>query len=162
MKFAKLSYNELKKIASEYKIINVERAFVAAVKRKSQFKASELERAFKCSFLVVRKLHHRFNRLTNEAKTTLNTPEKRKNRIAQSLMVNGKPLNLVERYIIASKSLGLDRALNDINRSATEKHKLLAVLLGCGEQTARELYNGTQQKRTSARDDMIEGFFNNE
>lgn len=70
-------------------------------------------------------------------------------------LVNGKKLNISERYQIAIEVFNVYEVLNSKNILAAEKHKLLAHLMGCNQQTARELYNGTHQKRTPVRDELV-------
>jgi len=72
-----------------------------------------------------------------------------------NLFIGGKKPNYSERYKIANDTLGLFTNINNRNISQTEKHILLAHILGCSQQVARELFNGTQQKRTPVREDMI-------
>ena len=72
-----------------------------------------------------------------------------------NLLIGGKKPNYSERYKIANDTLGLFTNINNRNISQTEKHILLAHILGCSQQVARELFNGTQQKRTPVREDMI-------
>ena len=72
-----------------------------------------------------------------------------------NLLIGGRKPNYSERYKIANDTLGLFTNINNRNISQTEKHILLAHILGCSQQVARELFNGTQQKRTPVREDMI-------
>lgn len=72
-----------------------------------------------------------------------------------TLLVGSKKLNYSERYKIANDTLGLYNNISNRNISQTAKHILLAHILGCSQQVARELFNGTQQKRTPAREDII-------
>ncbi|WP_198151422.1 hypothetical protein, partial [Formosa algae] len=51
--------------------------------------------------------------------------------------------------------LDLYKNINNRNISQTEKHILMAHILGCSQQVARELFNGTQQKRTPVREEII-------
>lgn len=71
------------------------------------------------------------------------------------LLINGKRLNISERYHIANEILNVFDIINKKNISATEKHILLANIIGCSQQTARELFNGTQVKRTPIRENII-------
>ena len=75
--------------------------------------------------------------------------------IKNNLLIAGKKPNYSERYKIANDTLGLYVNINNRNISQTDKHILLAHILGCSQQVARELFNGTQQKRTPVREDMI-------
>ena len=88
----------------------------------------------------------KFKTVYNKTSTVTN---KRKN------LINGIKPNITERYKIANEVLDIYKNINSKNISATEKHKLLAHIMGCNQQTARELFNGTQLKRTSVRDEII-------
>ncbi|MET6991460.1 hypothetical protein [Sediminicola arcticus] len=70
-------------------------------------------------------------------------------------LVSGKKLNIVDRYHIAKEVLDIDGIINSKNISLTEKHNLLAHIMGCNQQTARELWNNTQQKRTKLNEENI-------
>jgi hypothetical protein len=70
-------------------------------------------------------------------------------------LINGKKPNISERYKIANDVCGIFATINKMNISATEKHILLAHIMGCSQQTARELFNGTQVKRTPIREDIV-------
>ena len=81
--------------------------------------------------------------------------ETSKDRKKSNLLISGKIPNISERYKIANEILDVYKTINEKNISATEKHILLAHILGCSQQVARELFNGTQQKRTPTRDEVI-------
>ena len=86
------------------------------------------------------------------SETLLNTNKKLKK---DNLLINGKKPNISERYKIANEILGLYEVVNKKNISSTEKHICIAHIMGCNQQTARELFNGTQVKRTPIREDVI-------
>ena len=75
-----------------------------------------------------------------------------------NLLIDGKKPNISERYKIADETLNLFEVINKKNISATEKHILLAHILGCSQQVARELFNGTQHKRTPVRENLINDY----
>ena len=75
-----------------------------------------------------------------------------------NLLIDGKKPNISERYKIANDTLDLWNTINNKNISATDKHILLAHILGCSEQVARELFNGTQLKRTPIRETLINDY----
>lgn len=83
-----------------------------------------------------------FNKTTNKKKNT-------------KLLIEGKVPNVSERYKIANETCDIYNAINKKNISAAEKHKLLAHIMGCSQQVARELFNGTQTKRTPIRDEVL-------
>jgi hypothetical protein len=62
---------------------------------------------------------------------------------SKSLLFNGKPLNLKERYKIATEVLNTDKTIRTLNVTDTEKYKLLSYILGCNETNARHLMNGS-------------------
>jgi hypothetical protein len=71
-------------------------------------------------------------------------------------LVKGKPFNISERYKILNELTGIDTKIEQMDRaSSKERDVLLAQILGCGEQTARELRNGTQQKRNKIDEERI-------
>jgi len=76
------------------------------------------------------------------------------------LLIDGKIPNTTERYKIADEVFNIYDTINQKNISATEKHILLAHLMGCSQQTARELFNGTQIKRTPIRDEVVTYYLN--
>jgi hypothetical protein len=74
---------------------------------------------------------------------------------SKKLLINGKKINIVGRYHIAKEVLDIYKIIDRKNISQTEKHDLLAHIMGCNQQTARELWNGTQLKRTKLNEDII-------
>lgn len=63
-------------------------------------------------------------------------------KISKSLMLNGKQLNLNERFKIADHVFGINEKFGLLNINEIEKYKLLAIILGCNETNARHLMNG--------------------
>lgn len=90
----------------------------------------------------------------NPIKQIFEVENKKKN----TLLINGKKPNISERYAIANEVFNIYDTINKMNILNTEKHILLAHLLGCNQQTARELFNGTQLKRTPIREDLIKSY----
>lgn len=71
-------------------------------------------------------------------------------------LVRGKQLNLADKYHLANEVFGIDKTLRKLDHlSDTEKHILLSQILGCNQQTARELYNGTIYKRTQIQENIV-------
>jgi uncharacterized protein YfeS len=60
----------------------------------------------------------------------------------KNLMLNGKNLNLSERFKIANKVLDIDNKLRKLNIKELEKYDLLAKILNCHKDNARDLMNG--------------------
>ena len=74
----------------------------------------------------------------------------------KSLLFEGKDLNLLERYKIANKVLNVDNAIRKLNIQDLEKYQLLAYILGCDKDNARNLMNGTY----NAKDRDLSQYFN--
>lgn len=74
----------------------------------------------------------------------------------KSLLFDGKPLNLLERFKIADKVLGIDTKIRTLNIADLEKYQLLAYILGCDKDIARNLMNGCYKAK--ARD--LSTYFN--
>jgi len=74
----------------------------------------------------------------------------------KSLLFEGKDLNLLERYKIANKVLNIDKAIRKLNIKDLEKYQLLAYILGCDKDNARNLMNGTY----NGKDRDLSNYFN--
>ena len=61
---------------------------------------------------------------------------------SNSVLFNGKKLNLSERYTIANNLLEIDQKIRTLNIKDLEKYQLLAYILGCNKDNARDLMNG--------------------
>lgn len=68
----------------------------------------------------------------------------------KSLLFDGKTLNLLERFKIADKVFGIDKKIRTLNIAELEKYQLLAYILGCDKDNARNLMNGCYKSK--ARD----------
>ena len=77
---------------------------------------------------------------------------------SNKLLIGGKKLNISECYKIANETLDVYQIINKKNISDTEKHVLLAIILGCSQQVARGLFNGKQQSRTAVREDIVNNY----
>lgn len=71
------------------------------------------------------------------------------------LLFKGKKFNISERFSITNSLFDVDIRIRKLNITDKDKSILLANILGCHEQTARELLNGTQQKRTPVNEDFV-------
>lgn len=72
-----------------------------------------------------------------------------KSKEAKKNLYEGKPFNISERYKILNELTGIDLKIEQMgNTTSGERDMLLANILGCDQQVARGLRNGTQQKRT--------------
>lgn len=56
--------------------------------------------------------------------------------------LNGKKLNLSERYVIAKEVFNIDKQISTLNISEAEKDKLLSLILDCNTTNARHIMNG--------------------
>ena len=74
----------------------------------------------------------------------------------KSLLFEGKELNLSERFRIANKVLDIDKKIRTLNIPELEKYQLLAYILGCDKDNARNLMNG--QYKSKDRD--LSNYFN--
>lgn len=74
----------------------------------------------------------------------------------ESLLLQGKSLNLSERYEIARSTLDIDNKIRTLNISDTEKYKLLGYILGCNSTNARHIMNGKYQGKI--REDILEEY----
>jgi hypothetical protein len=84
------------------------------------------------------------------------TPVTNKPKTNKSLLFDGKELNLSERFKIANKVLGIDTKIRTLNIQDLEKYQLLAYILGCDKDNARNLMNGTYK----AKDRDLSTYFN--
>ncbi|CEN53497.1 hypothetical protein [Capnocytophaga canis] len=77
---------------------------------------------------------------------------------SKTILINGRTPNLLERYLIADKTLNLEKALYALNVSEKERYKLLALVLGCNETNARLIMTG--QYKTKTNEEEIKDFVN--
>lgn len=66
----------------------------------------------------------------------------------KSMLLNGSPVNLVERFKMADKVFKIDSILRDLNIGDLEKYQFLAYILQCHPDNARNLMNGTYKSRS--------------
>jgi hypothetical protein len=77
----------------------------------------------------------------------LQKPEPKKTKSNKSLLFDGKELNLSERFKIANKVLDIDSKLRTLNIKDLEKYQLLAYILGCDKDNARNIMNGSYKSK---------------
>jgi hypothetical protein len=77
----------------------------------------------------------------------LNNVTTKPNKPNKTLLFEGKDLNLSERYKIANKVLNIDKEIRKLNMKDLEKYQLLAYILGCNKDNARNLMNGTYNSK---------------
>jgi hypothetical protein len=58
-------------------------------------------------------------------------------------LVNGRQLNLQERFLIANRLFGIEGTLRKLNIPELKKYQILANVLNCHPDNARDLMNGT-------------------
>jgi len=80
------------------------------------------------------------------------------NKETKTLLIQGKKLNLLERYEIAKDILDIDNKIRRLNISDTEKYKLLGYILGCNTTNARHIMNGKYQGKI--RENVINEYLN--
>lgn len=97
---------------------------------------------------IIKFLETKLNEMIND-KPNKTKPNK-------SLLFAGKDLNLLERYKIADKVLNVDKTIRKLNIQDLEKYQLLAYILGCDKDNARNLMNGTY----NAKDRDLSSYFN--
>jgi len=85
------------------------------------------------------------NRYEVEIKTE--TPIITKPKANKSLLFNGSNLNLSERFKIANEVLNIDNKIRTLNIQDLEKYQLLAYILGCDKDNARNLMNGSYRSK---------------
>lgn len=88
--------------------------------------------------------------------TSLELAPEIKQKTNKSLLFNGKELNLSERFKIANKVLDIDNKLRTLNIKDLEKYQLLAYILGCDKDNARNLMNGSYK----SKDRELTSYFN--
>lgn len=77
---------------------------------------------------------------------TVSAPEN-KQKTNKSLLFKGEKLNLSERFKIANEVLGIDKKIRTLNIQDLEKYQLLAYILGCDKDNARNLMNGSYRSK---------------
>ena len=77
------------------------------------------------------------------------------------LLIEGKAPNILERYTIANELLDIDTTISGLNITAEGKSILLAQIMGCSKQAARELLNGTYNGRAKIRTSTIDNYISN-
>ena len=77
------------------------------------------------------------------------------------LLIEGKAPNILERYTIANELLDIDTTISKLNITSEGKSILLAQIMGCSKQAARELLNGTYNGRAKIRTSTIDNYISN-
>lgn len=79
-----------------------------------------------------------------------------KTKTNKSLLFEGKDLNLSERFKIANKVLDIDKKIRTLKIKDLERYQLLAYILGCDKDNARNLMNGSY----NSKDRDLTNYFN--
>jgi hypothetical protein len=87
------------------------------------------------------------NKINNFNQTTPQTFQQKNQKINRSLIFESKELNLSERFKIANKVLDVDKKIRKLNIKDLEKYRLLAYILGCDKDNARNLMNGSYNSK---------------
>ena len=74
----------------------------------------------------------------------------------KSLLLEGKRLNLAERFQIAIRTIGINKLISELNISDMEKYALLSYILGCDETNARHLMNNSYD--ANIREEIIQKY----
>ncbi|MGG5578040.1 hypothetical protein ACPDHL_11965 [Myroides sp. C15-4] len=61
--------------------------------------------------------------------------------IERKSLVNGKTLNLLDRFNLANELLDLEKNIRKLNIQDLEKYELVSIILGCDKDNARNLMN---------------------
>jgi hypothetical protein len=83
------------------------------------------------------------------------TTEKDTKSESKSLIFQGKPLNLYERYTIANKLLDIGNKIHTLNISQAKKNELLSYILGCNIDNAKKILNGTYNNKKRDLTDLF-------
>lgn len=92
----------------------------------------------------IRQLEYYINRLIENNETPQTSKPTKPNK---SLLFEGKDLNLSERFKIANEVLGIDKKIRTLNIPDLKKYQLLAYILGCDKDNARNLMNGSYNSK---------------
>lgn len=74
----------------------------------------------------------------------------------KSKQLNGRPINLLERFKIADKVFDIEKTIRKLKISEAEKHQLLSLILGCNEDNAKKIMNG--QYHAKVKDDLLDEY----
>lgn len=109
---------------------------------------------FKMAFLELKfqKLPvHKDLHILKESIKTLGKPKK-----TTKATIEGKPINLLERYFLLNKLFGLEKTISTFDISKGEKDRLLGLILDCNTTNARHLMNGKYDAHL--RDDALNNY----
>lgn len=85
-------------------------------------------------------------------------PQPIKGSINKTKLLNGKQLNLSERYQIADKIFGIDKKIRSLNLLDAEKYKIISLIFDCNPTNARHVMNGKYPAKV--KEDLISTYLN--
>lgn len=102
----------------------------------------ELQNTFLCfcKEKIVEDIINYLNGITQENKDEFSPVIKNK-KVSDSLLLNGKKLNLAERFKIINDLFNINKEIQKFNNPDGEKYQLLSYILGCNISNARQILN---------------------
>lgn len=82
--------------------------------------------------------------------------KKQNTKINTGTLLDGKALNLLERFNIANAVLDIDKNIRKLNIPDLKKYELLAFILDCDKDNARNLMNGKYSARLRDLKDYLD------
>ncbi|MDX5585953.1 MAG: hypothetical protein QNK20_13755 [Aureibaculum sp.] len=73
--------------------------------------------------------------------------------------LEGKTLNLMERFKIANEILDVEKRIRKLKISENEKHILLGYIMGCNEDNAKKIMNGNYDAKI--KEDLLTKYIDN-
>ena len=101
------------------------------------------------------KEHQRFKLLDLEK--LLEQYKPKKNIITKNNLIDGKQINLYERFLIANEVLQIDNKISTLKISEAEKHNLLSLILGCNIDNAKKILNNTYDAKV--KDNLLKSYY---
>ena len=77
---------------------------------------------------------------------------------AKTNILNGKQINLYERFLIADEVLQIDKKLSTLKISIAEKQNLLSLILGCNIDNAKKIMNRNYDAKV--KEELLQDYFN--
>jgi hypothetical protein len=76
---------------------------------------------------------------------------------AKTNTLNGKQINLYERFLIADEVLQIDKKLSTLKISIAEKQNLLSLILGCNIDNAKKIMNRNYDAKV--KEELLKDYF---
>lgn len=96
---------------------------------------------FFCKKMIAEDIINHLNGI-NQEKGDNPLPIYKKEKVSDSLMLNGHKLNLAERFKIINDQFNISKEISKLNISENEKYQLVSYVLGCSTTNARQVMNG--------------------